>query len=139
MRAPFSLIVLVELVIAVTLGRAHALVQSDAVADSAHHGVHQSQRAVEDVDVLVYGSTPSGVAAAVAASRAGRTAAIVDPSLHVGGMVTGGLSCSDTGNASAIGACIASITLASLHLLNMALNSDPPCCSADEFVPCFSA
>lgn len=55
------------------------------------------------VDVIVYGSTPSGIAAAVAASRAGRTAAIVDPSPVIGGMITGGLSCSDTGNASVIG------------------------------------
>jgi flavin-dependent dehydrogenase len=38
-------------------------------------------------DVLVYGATSGGVAAAVAAARAGATVALVDPTDHVGDMV----------------------------------------------------
>lgn len=50
-----------------------------------------------------YGATPSGIAAAVAAARAGMTVAVVEQTDRIGGMITGGLSCSDTGNASVIG------------------------------------
>jgi crotonobetainyl-CoA:carnitine CoA-transferase CaiB-like acyl-CoA transferase len=46
-------------------------------------------------DVLVYGATSGGVAAAVAAARAGATVALVDPTDHVGGMVASGLTRSD--------------------------------------------
>ena len=42
----------------------------------------------EKMDVLVYGSTPSGVAAAIAASRAGQRVALVDPGSRVGGMAS---------------------------------------------------
>ncbi|WP_435018342.1 FAD-dependent oxidoreductase [Tundrisphaera sp. TA3] len=47
-------------------------------------------------DVVVYGSTPSGVLAAVAASREGATVAVVEPMDWVGGMMTSGLSFSDS-------------------------------------------
>lgn len=46
-------------------------------------------------DVLVYGATAGGVAAAVAAARCGTSVALVDPTAEVGGMVTGGLTRSD--------------------------------------------
>lgn len=48
-----------------------------------------------NVDVAVYGATAGGVAAAVAAARAGARVALVDPTDHVGGMVSGGLTRSD--------------------------------------------
>jgi len=54
-------------------------------------------------DLVVYGSTPAGIMAAVAASRAGLKVAVVDPGRHVGGMVAGGLSYTDLGNVNAIG------------------------------------
>jgi hypothetical protein len=56
-----------------------------------------------DYDILVYGSTPAGIQAAVAAAGEGRTALIVSPTARIGGMMTGGLGASDIGNASAIG------------------------------------
>ena len=54
-------------------------------------------------DLVVYGSTPSGIMTAIAASRAGLHVALVDKAPHVGGMVTGGLSYTDRGNTDTIG------------------------------------
>ena len=48
-----------------------------------------------ETDVLVYGATPAGVCAAVAASREGASVALVSPYDYVGGMMSGGLSLSD--------------------------------------------
>lgn len=48
------------------------------------------------VDVLVVGSTPSGIAAAVRAAREGRTVLLASVGEQVGGMVAGGLSYTDT-------------------------------------------
>lgn len=46
-------------------------------------------------DVLVYGGTPGGIAAAIAASRDGARVMLVEPTRHVGGLVTSGLSHTD--------------------------------------------
>lgn len=43
-------------------------------------------------DVVVYGGTPAGIAAAVQAARGGASVALVEPTAHVGGLVTSGLS-----------------------------------------------
>ncbi len=58
---------------------------------------------VQRVEVAVYGGTASGVIAAVAAGRDGRSVVLVVPGRHVGGMVSGGLGATDTGNRKAIG------------------------------------
>lgn len=58
---------------------------------------------VYNFDIVIYGGTPSGVMAAVSASREGARAAIVEPSTHIGGMISGGLSYTDTGNPKVIG------------------------------------
>ncbi|MDZ4683585.1 MAG: FAD-dependent oxidoreductase [Planctomycetaceae bacterium] len=50
-------------------------------------------------DVCVYGGTSGGVVAAVQAARMGRTAVIVEPGQHLGGMMSGGLSWTDVGSA----------------------------------------
>ena len=54
-------------------------------------------------DVAVYGATAAGVTAAAAARAAGADVVLVDPGAHVGGMVSGGLSWTDVGDARAIG------------------------------------
>lgn len=54
-------------------------------------------------DVIVYGATPAGVMAATEASRAGLSAAILEPGRHLGGMISGGLGFSDIGNSGVIG------------------------------------
>jgi len=59
--------------------------------------------ATRQFDVVVYGATASGVAAAIAASRKGMRVALVGTDKHVGGMVSGGLSSSDKGKPEVIG------------------------------------
>lgn len=53
--------------------------------------------------VVVYGATPAGLAAARAAARAGQTVVLIEPSRHIGGLVTGGISCTDTGTPQWVG------------------------------------
>ena len=60
-----------------------------ALACNPMHG------AEEAVDLLVYGATPGGIAAAVAGARGGRSVVLVEPTARIGGMVTNGLSYSD--------------------------------------------
>ncbi|MGB8168573.1 MAG: FAD-dependent oxidoreductase [Chthoniobacteraceae bacterium] len=55
------------------------------------------------MDVVIYGGTPSGIAAAVAASREGASVTVIEPTNWIGGMVSGGLSSTDTGRAETIG------------------------------------
>ena len=49
-------------------------------------------------DVLVYGSTPGGIIAAVAASRNGAKTALVSQRQHIGGVCSGGLGQTDIGS-----------------------------------------
>jgi hypothetical protein len=52
--------------------------------------------AAEDrADVVVYGATPAGIAAAIAAARSDLTVELVEPTASIGGLVTSGLSHSD--------------------------------------------
>ena len=55
-------------------------------------------------DLVVYGGTAGGVMTAVAAAREGLTVALLEPTKHLGGMVTGGLSRTDYGKKEVIGA-----------------------------------
>lgn len=48
------------------------------------------------VDVAVYGATPAGICASVAAAREGRRVALIEPTKHVGGVMSGGLCFSDS-------------------------------------------
>lgn len=50
----------------------------------------------EDADVLVYGATPGGFCAAIAAAREGAKVVLLEPTAHVGGVNTGGLCFSDS-------------------------------------------
>jgi len=49
-----------------------------------------------DADVIVYGATPGGVCAAIAAAREGAAVILLEPTDHVGGLTTGGLSHCDS-------------------------------------------
>ena len=49
-----------------------------------------------EADVIVYGATPGGFCAAIAAAREGAKVVLIEPSAHVGGVNTGGLSFSDS-------------------------------------------
>ena len=50
----------------------------------------------EEADVIVYGATPGGFCAAIAAAREGAKVVLLESSVHVGGVNTGGLSFSDS-------------------------------------------
>ena len=57
----------------------------------------------ETADVIVYGGTSAGIAAAVQALRMGRTCTVIEPTRRIGGLTTGGLGATDIGNKSAVG------------------------------------
>ena len=54
-------------------------------------------------DIVIYGGTSAGVIAAVQAKRMGKTVVIVSPDKHLGGLSSGGLGFTDTGNKAVIG------------------------------------
>lgn len=54
-------------------------------------------------EVVVYGGTPAGIMAAIAAARGGHSVALVDLNAHIGGVVSGGLVASDTGDRNTVG------------------------------------
>ncbi|MFI5914141.1 FAD-dependent oxidoreductase [Dactylosporangium sp. NPDC051541] len=56
-----------------------------------------------EADVVVYGATVAGVMAAIQAVRMGRTALILEPGNHIGGMTTGGLGYTDIGAPDSVG------------------------------------
>jgi len=59
--------------------------------------------AAETYDVVVYGGTSAGVIAAVQAKKMGKSVIIVGPDVHLGGLSSGGLGYTDTGNKAVIG------------------------------------
>lgn len=46
----------------------------------------------EQSDVVIYGATPGGIAAALAAAKDGHTVLLAEPTIRIGGMTTNGLS-----------------------------------------------
>ena len=54
-------------------------------------------------DLVIYGSSPAALTAAIEAQSLGRTAVIVSPETRIGGLTTGGLGQTDIGNRSAFG------------------------------------
>ena len=84
-------------VILVTLGLS-VLVARWAGAANA-----REQTGEQTCDLVVYGSTSAGVIAAVQAKKMGKSAVIVGPDKHLGGLTSGGLGWTDTGNKSVIG------------------------------------
>jgi hypothetical protein len=72
------------------------LIGSQATAATA-------QTAESTYDVIIYGGTSAGVMAAVQAKRMGCSVIIVCPDQHLGGLSSGGLGWTDTGNKAVIG------------------------------------
>src|SRR5262245_57314999 len=56
-----------------------------------------------EADIVIYGGTSAGVAAAVQASRMGKSAIIIEPGKHLGGLTAGGLGWTDSGNKAVVG------------------------------------
>ncbi|GAB3947319.1 hypothetical protein GCM10027614_42350 [Micromonospora vulcania] len=62
-----------------------------------------ARAAVTTADLVVYGATSGGLAAAITMRRLGRTAVVLEPTSHVGGLSTAGLGATDTGVQASIG------------------------------------
>ncbi|MEO5715473.1 MAG: FAD-dependent oxidoreductase [Luteolibacter sp.] len=56
-----------------------------------------------EYDVVIYGGTSAAVTAAVQAKKLGKSVVIVSPDKHLGGLTSGGLGFTDTGDKSVIG------------------------------------
>jgi len=70
----------------------------------AGHFMPAPARAEEHAaDVIVYGGTSGGISAAIQAARMGKSAILIEPSKHLGGLTSGGLGATDIGNKKAIG------------------------------------
>ena len=54
-------------------------------------------------DIIIYGGTSAAVTAAVEAKRSGKSVIVVSPDIHLGGLTSGGLGYTDTGDKSVIG------------------------------------
>ncbi len=54
-------------------------------------------------DIVVYGGTSGGIVAAVQAARLGHSVILIEPGRFLGGLTTGGLGATDTGNRRVIG------------------------------------
>lgn len=56
-----------------------------------------------EYDLVIYGGTSAAVTAAVQAKKMGKTVIVVSPDKHLGGLSSGGLGWTDTGNKAVIG------------------------------------
>ncbi len=54
-------------------------------------------------DLVIYGATPGGLIASIAAARQGASVVVIEPTPWIGGMTTGGLTRSDVGKEQTIG------------------------------------
>ena len=54
-------------------------------------------------DLIIYGGTSAAITAAVQAKKMGKTVIVVSPDIHLGGLSSGGLGFTDTGDKSVIG------------------------------------
>ena len=60
-------------------------------------------REVYNADIIIYGGTSAAIIAAVEVVKSGKTVLIVSPEQHLGGLTSGGLGFTDTGNKAVIG------------------------------------
>jgi len=58
---------------------------------------------IPEADIVIYGGTSSGIIAGVRAVQLGKKVVIVSPDVHLGGLSSGGLGFTDTGNKEVIG------------------------------------
>src|SRR5690606_2500212 len=54
-------------------------------------------------DIVIYGGTSAGIAAAIQSSRMGKTVLLLEPTNRIGGLTTGGLEQTDIGNKQVVG------------------------------------
>lgn len=63
----------------------------------------EAQHSTKKVDVVVYGGTPAAITAALQVKQAGKSVVVLSPDQHLGGLSSGGLGFTDTGNKAVIG------------------------------------
>jgi FAD dependent oxidoreductase len=84
------------------IGATHAQGR-DKITDGAIKLTEKLNRTPRDHDIVVYGGTASAVIAAVQAKKMGKSVIVVSPDKHLGGLASGGLGFTDTGNKAVIG------------------------------------
>ncbi|RZU46838.1 FAD dependent oxidoreductase [Fluviicoccus keumensis] len=60
-------------------------------------------RGVIQSDILIYGATPAGIAAAIEGVRNGKTVVVIEPTMWIGGMSASGIGVADIGQRKSIG------------------------------------
>lgn len=65
--------------------------------------LYKSQSQNLGYDVVIYGGTPAGIAAAIQSSRMNKKVVLIEPTSRIGGLTAGGLGYTDTGKKDAIG------------------------------------
>lgn len=63
----------------------------------------KSRATDKSYDIVVYGGTSAGIAAAIQSSLMGKSVVVIEPSARIGGLTTGGLGQTDIGNKQVIG------------------------------------
>ncbi|MCF0061190.1 FAD-dependent oxidoreductase [Dyadobacter chenwenxiniae] len=74
-----------------------------ASAPSCSEKKNEEAKDALTADVIIYGGTSAAVTAAVQVIKSGKTVLVVSPDKHLGGLSSGGLGFTDTGNKSVIG------------------------------------
>src|SRR5690606_14493262 len=72
-----------------------------AVFLSCENAVTESQK--HNADIIIYGGTSAAIIAAVEGIQNGKSVIVVSPDKHLGGLTSGGLGFTDTGDKSVIG------------------------------------
>lgn len=80
-----------------------SLLLSLLIAACSTKPVNESGENAYQADVIVYGGTSAAVMAAVQVKRMGKSVILVSPDTHLGGLSSGGLGFTDTGNKEVIG------------------------------------
>tara|TARA_R110000765_G_scaffold48050_1_gene98526 strand:+ start:1 stop:1620 length:1620 start_codon:yes stop_codon:yes gene_type:complete len=63
----------------------------------------EETKPIATADIIIYGGTSAAISAAVEAKRSGKSVIVVSPDMHLGGLSSGGLGYTDTGDKSVIG------------------------------------
>jgi hypothetical protein len=93
------------------------------------HGNQQSNFA--GADLIIYGATPSGITAAIEAANLGHTVILLEPTQHVGGMMSNGLGSTDVYGTYSVGGIAAQF----FQGVNSFYNGDPASAGGYRFEP----
>lgn len=85
----------------------------------------RSAGARQRASVVIYGATPGGIAAAVAAARRGRTVLLCEYEDHIGGIVSNGLTNADIGKRQAVGGFFYEFTRRVVHFYQQMDRDNP--------------